>query len=210
MKVDVSADFMTVVNERHSVRKYDPTVQLSKEELEEIIEIATKAPSSWNLQHWKFLVINDREKKEKLLPIAYHQEQVVQASAVIAVLGDLEAYKNAEPVYDAAIKAGYMKEEVKKIMVEQIAQAYETKPYMARDAAILNASLASMQLMLAAKAKGYDTCAMGGFDPDKLVEAFKIPDRYLPVMLISVGKAAKPAHPTVRFPVEDVTVWNSF
>ncbi|WP_281287212.1 nitroreductase family protein [Paenibacillus hemerocallicola] len=74
----------------------------------------------------------------------------------------------------------------------------------------MNASLAAMQLMLATKEAGLDSCPMGGFDSEKLIEAFRIPERYIPVMLVSVGKAAKPAYPSSRFEVEAAAVWNSF
>jgi nitroreductase len=210
MNTSIQHDFLAVVNERHSVKQYDPSVKLSREEIKELLQLAAKAPSSWNLQHWKFLVFDQQDAKEKLLPIAYNQQQVVQASFTVAVLGDLEAYKNAEAVYTEAVKAGVMPAEVKERLVGQIEQAYASKPHVARDEAIRNASLAAMQLMLAAKAKGLDTCPMGGFDPEKLVEQFHIPSRYLPVMLISVGKAAQPARPSSRFPVDDVIVWNQF
>ncbi len=203
-------DFTDVINERHSVRKYDPSAELSAEEITELLEDAAKAPSSWNLQHWKFLVFHDQQAKEQLLPIAYNQEQVVQASAVVAILGDLEADQNADRVYQDAVDDGFMTEEIKTALVSQIKDAYATRPEMARDEAIRNASLASMQLMLTAKAKGLDTCAMGGFNADELVKAFGIPERYLPVMLISVGKAAKTAHQTARFPIQEAIVWNKF
>ncbi|SFE33627.1 Nitroreductase [Bacillus sp. OV194] len=203
-------DFTDVINERHSVRKYDPSAELSAEEITELLEDAAKAPSSWNLQHWKFLVFHDQQAKEQLLPIAYNQEQVVQASAVVAILGDLEADQNADRVYQDAVDGGFMTEEIKTALVSQIKDAYATRPEMARDEAIRNASLASMQLMLTAKAKGLDTCAMGGFNADELVKAFGIPERYLPVMLISVGKAVKTAHQTARFPIQEAIVWNKF
>ncbi len=210
MQSTISSDFFKVAAERHSVKQYDPSVKMSEQEIKELLEIATKAPSSWNLQHWKFLVINDQAAKEKLLPIAYNQQQVVQASAVIAVLGDLEANKNAEAVFGPAVSAGQMPEEVKNSLIGQIEYVYTNIPNAPRDEAIRNASLAAMQLMLAAKAKGYDTCPMGGYDPVRLVSEFGIPSRYLPVMLITVGKAAQPARVSPRFPVEETIVWNHF
>lgn len=205
-----SREFTEVLNERHSVRKYDPEAELTTEEITELLEDAAKAPSSWNLQHWKFLVIHDQQAKEQLLPIAYNQQQVVEAAAVVAVLGDLEADQNADRVYQGAVDEGYMSEEVKTTLVSQIKDAYATKPDLAKDEAIRNASLASMQLMLAAKARDLDTCAMGGFNAEELVQSFDIPERYHPVMLISVGKAVKPAHQTARFPIQEAIVWNKF
>jgi nitroreductase len=198
-----------VMKERKTVRKYEKGYVMPEQDLRDILEAAIEAPSAWNLQHWKFLVIKEEENKQKLLPIAYFQEQIVDSSVTIAVLGDLEANKNGEVIYGEAAAKGFMSEEAKNTLLGQIDGAYKD-PQFARDAAILNASLAAMQLMLAAKAKGYDTCAMGGFNPEQLIEAFNIPARYIPVMLITVGKAAKPAHQTGRLPLEQVVVSETF
>lgn len=199
-----------VMEARHSVRKYEAGVEIPREELNEILRLAATAPSSWNLQHWRFLVVTDQAKKEKLLPIAYGQQQVVDASATIVVLGDLEADKAARPVYDQALEKGLVNEQVRDTMIQQIEGAYRGNPQVGRDEAIRNGSLAAMQLMLAAKAKGYDTCPMGGFDRDALVKELNIPERYIPVMMITVGKAASPAYPTMRFPLEQLVIENSF
>nr|WP_044747758.1 nitroreductase family protein [Bacillus alveayuensis] len=199
-------DVLTVISERSSVRKYNPAVQISDNELKEIIEAAGKAPSAWNLQHWHFVVIKGEKAQQRLLPIAYNQQQIVDSSAVIAVLGDLEANKNTDAVYNPLVEAGFMKAEIKETLAGQIAGAYENRQY-ARDAAFSNASLAAMQLMLAAKAKGWDTCAIGGFNPEQFVDEFNIPKRYVPVMLITIGKAAAPAHKSTRLPIEAITTW---
>jgi len=67
-----------------------------------------------------------------------------------------------------------------------------------------------MQLMLAAKAKGLDSCPMGGYDADRFIQEFNIPSRYVPVLLIPIGKAITPARPSTRISVEKKIVWNSF
>ncbi|PYI51024.1 nitroreductase family protein [Paenibacillus flagellatus] len=195
--------------ERHAVKKYDPNAKMSRDEIKKLLEIAQQAPSAWNLQPWTFLVIDEPEAKQKLLPIAFGQQQVVDASMTVAVLGDLEAQRNAESVYQPAVASGMMTAEVKDRLVGQIESAY-ANPQTARDQAFLNAALPAMQLMLAAKSMGYDSCPMGGFDATKLSEAFRIPDRYIPIMLIAVGKATHPAYPSTRFEVDAVTKWNTF
>ncbi|MDA5109276.1 nitroreductase family protein [Brevibacillus thermoruber] len=210
MQADVKLTAEQVMEARHSVRKYDPNAEIPREELNEILRLAATAPSSWNLQHWRFIVVTDRAKKEQLLPIAYGQQQVVDAFATIIVLGDLEADKSARPVYDEALAKGYVTEQVRETLIGQIEGAYRNNPQFARDEAIRNASLASMQLMLAAKAKGYDTCPMGGFDRDALIQALNIPPRYVPVMMITVGKASVPAYPTARFGLDQLVIENSF
>ncbi|MCX8001110.1 MAG: nitroreductase family protein [Anoxybacillus mongoliensis] len=197
---------LSIIEQRQSVRKYDPTASISKEQLTKLLQLAGKAPSAWNLQHWHFVVIYGKEAQQKLLPIAYNQQQIVDASAVVAVLGDLEANKKTDAVYDRLVAEGKMTKEVKETLAKQIEQAYTNSQY-ARDAAFSNASLAAMQFMLAAKAEGFDTCAIGGFDTQAFVEAFNIPKRYVPVMLITVGKASAPAHPSYRLPINELTTW---
>lgn len=201
--------FFNVIQDRRSVRSYDPQAKISREEMNEILQQATLAPSAANLQPWRFLVIDSQELKQKLLPIASDQQQVIEASAVIVVLGDLEGYKLADKIYGMAVDAGYMPAETATSFVERYQGLFKSMPReTVRQKISIDAGLVSMQLMLVARAKGYDTVPMGGYDQAKFVEAFDIPERYAPIMLIAIGKAAKPGHPTVRLPIEDVAFFN--
>ncbi|MFK0525486.1 nitroreductase family protein [Paenibacillus illinoisensis] len=199
---------LRVINERHSVKKYESGFVMPEEDLTAILTAASEAPSAWNLQHWKFLVIESEADKAKLLPIAYGQSQITESSVTIAVLGDLEANRNAV-IYDQAVEAGHLKPEIRDALVGQINGAYQSQQ-TARDEAIRNASFASQNIMLAARSLGYDTCPMGGYNPQQLIETFNIPPRYIPTLLITVGKAAQPARPAGRFPLSDVVVRGSF
>lgn len=209
IQVEQAALFADVVRNRHSVRKYDANWTISKEEMTELLQEATLAPSGGNLQPWRFLVIDDAELKQKLLPIAYNQEQIVQASAVVAVLGDLQAIDKAEQIYSAAVEAGYVSEQAKGQMLQSLRGFYSPSERV-KSAALIDGGLVSMQFMLSAKSRGYDTVPMTGFDEQQLRSAFRISDRYSLVMLIAVGKAAQEAHKTVRLPVEEVAFWNAF
>ncbi|MBM7610756.1 nitroreductase [Lysinibacillus composti] len=201
--------FLDVIQERRSVRTYDPTVKISREEMSEILKLSTLAPSSSNLQPWRFLVIDTPELKEKLLPIANNQQQVVEASAIIAVLGDVKSYEKAEKIYKQAVEAGFMPEETAKSFIERTVEMYSSLPSeVARQIVYTDGGLVSMQLMLVARSKGYDTVPMGGYNKAKFVEAFGISEQYVPVMLIAIGKAAKPGHQTTRLPLEDVVFFN--
>lgn len=77
-----------------------------------------------------------------------------------------------------------------------------------KDTVLIDGGLASMQFMLAARAHGYDTCPIGGFEKDKIAEAFGLDkDRYVPVMLISIGKAADSGYKSVRLPIDKIAQW---
>lgn len=202
------SDLFTVIRTRTSIRSYDPSVKISEEELKEIIGEAILAPSSSNLQPWRFLVITDDAVKEKLLPIANNQKQVVEAAATIVLLGDTEAYKQADAIYDRSVELG-MPKEARDAYVPRMKEYYKSlSPEAAKSIALVDGGLVAMQLMLVAKARGYDTVPMGGFSPEKLVEEFNIPSNLVPVVLISIGKAAGGGYPKSRLTVDEVTSWN--
>lgn len=201
--------FFEVIHGRRAVRNYIPDVKVSQNELIEILKEASLAPSGGNLQSWRFLVIDSPELKLKLFPIAYNQKQILEASAVIVVLGDLECFKMADKIYNQAVDAGVMPEDIAKASAKRYTDLYSS---MSQEDVLQTVSiecgLAAMQLMLVARAKGYDTGPMRGFDKAKLMEAFSISNRYTPILLIAFGKAAKPGYPTVRLKAEDITYFN--
>ncbi|MNI06823.1 putative NAD(P)H nitroreductase YodC [compost metagenome] len=209
MTHSTKTELFKVITERHSVKQYKKNHQMPQEHLEQLLQATTLAPSSWNLQQWKFLVIEDQTYKEKLLPIAYGQKQIIESSVVIAVLGDTQANLNIEPIFGPLVEAGLLPQSVKDTLASQIEGAYQNSQ-VAHDEAIRNSSLAAMQLMLAAKEMGYDTCPMGGFDKNRFVQEFNIPERYIPNMLISVGLAEIPARASARLPLDQVVVTNTF
>ncbi|MBA2175879.1 nitroreductase family protein [Halobacillus locisalis] len=210
-KVLKDTDFLTVANERRSVRQYDPDFKIDRKEIEELLETATLAPSSSNLQSWRFLVIDDQEEKERLLPIANNQQQITDASAVIAILGDKKAYKRADQIYSQIAEKGNMPEDIKDMYVNSIFDNYGNFPEerLAKIAHI-DGGIVGMQLMLAAKAKGYDTVPMGGYDEEQFLKAFNVPEEYTSVMLLSLGKGTKAGFQKTRLPLEDVVQWNRY
>jgi len=207
MQTTLTKSLSDVIKERHSVRKYDSTYKISQEEIKEMLKEATQAPSSSNLQPWRFIVIQDQELKKELRAVANNQEQVETASAVIAVLGDKEMYKSVEKVYQSAFEAGFMDEANMNRLIEGTNKTYPfASEEVLKNIASFDAGLVSMQLMLIAKDRGYDTVPMGGFDKEKFVKMFNVEDRLFPIVLISVGKAAAPAFNTTRLPLEDVLI----
>ncbi|MFE4894247.1 nitroreductase family protein [Peribacillus butanolivorans] len=210
-KLLTDTDFITIAKERRSVRQYDAEYVMTEEEIREILDIAIQAPSSSNLQPWRFLVIQDKQTQQELLPIAHNQQQIVDASAVIAVLADIEGYKNAERIYGELVNKGIMKNEIKEPYVASIMHNYGNfSAEKALSVAMIDGGLVSMQIMLAAKAKGYDTVPMGGFDENKFVDAFNVPEKFKPVMLISIGKGMKAGFEKVRLPLDTLITWNKY
>ncbi|MEX3746813.1 nitroreductase family protein [Lysinibacillus xylanilyticus] len=194
-----------VMHERKSVRKYEENYKIPQAELEELLVEATTAPSSSNLQPWRFLVIQDEAVKKELRSIANNQEQVETASAIIAVLGDTAMYKNVEEVYTKNFELGYMDEATKNMMIENSLKLYSNLPKeILKNIATFDAGLISMQIMLLAKDMGYDTVTMGGFNKEAFAQRFELTDNLVPIVLIAIGKAATPAHGSSRLALNDI------
>lgn len=203
-------NFNEIVTGRRSIRHYDPTVKISREEMTEILSTASLAPSSVNLQPWRFVVIDSPEGKAKLAPLAkFNQNQVTTSAAMIAVFVDMNSLDYADEIYGKAVEEGHMPAEVRdaqlpaiKGLVSAMSQEQLKEMYL------IDAGLVSMQLMLAARAHGYDTNPIGGYEKDQIAEAFELDkERYYPVMLVSIGKAANTGYQSVRLPIETITEW---
>lgn len=209
-KYQKTNDFNEIVYGRRSIKEYDPTVKISREEMSEIIAQAQKAPSSINMQPWRFLVIDSEEGKEKLAPLSrFNKDKVMSSSAVIAVFADRNNFDYAEEIYSKAVELGYMPQEVKEFQLNAFKSIYEKmSDEEMKDTIMLDAGLVSMQLMLVARAYGYDTNPIGGYEKDQIAEAYGLEEeRYIPVMLITIGKAINEGFQSYRLPVDSTTIW---
>lgn len=202
-------DFMEIMKGRRSIRNYDPTVKITKEEMTEILEEATTAPSSVNARPWRFLVIDSPEGKEKLAPLAsFNQTQVTTSSAVIAVFADMNNADYLEEIYSKAVELGYMPQEVKDRQIALTAHFEKLPAQVNRETILIDGGLVSMRLMLTARAHGYDTNPIGGYDKENIAETFGLDkERYVPVMLLSIGKARDEGYASYRLPIDTIAEW---
>nr|WP_160043665.1 nitroreductase family protein [Paenibacillus sp. USDA918EY] len=209
-KFHATNNFNEIVLGRRSVKVYDPEVKISREEMTEILTEATRAPSAINMQPWRFLVIDSAEGKEKLAPLAsFNQSQVLTSSAVIAVFYDANNMEYMDEIYGKAVELGYMPQDIMELNLQQAKSYYANiSSSDLRDMNLIDSGIVSMQLMLVARAHGYDTNPMAGYDKERIAEVFGLhKDRFQPVMLISIGKAAKEGYPSYRLPVETIATW---
>ncbi|NBD28141.1 nitroreductase family protein [Paenibacillus sp. T1] len=179
--------------------------------MKELIGEAILAPNAHNLNTWRFMVFTDPVLKERLHKIALGQRQVLEASAVVALLGDLNAYsvENSDRLNQNAVDGGYMTEEVKEKINDSMDDfSGHADEQAKREWLMIDSGLAAMQFMLAAKARGYDTLPMIGYDVEAFRKEFDIPDNLVNVLMIAIGKAKKRGHASVRLEVDKVTYWN--
>ena len=199
------------LEKRRSVRHYDSNYKISSETLTALVESASKSPNGNNIQATRYLIIEDANLRNLLLPIAFNQQQIVEASTLIVMLGDYQAFNkgNIIKIHEEGYQAGYFDESLRDYLANAAINYYESKTKedlkleLTRDV-----SLASMSLVLLANEAGFDTITMSGYDSKKLKEILNISDRYLDVMLIAIGKGIKAGYKTVRHNVNKVIYKN--
>jgi nitroreductase len=201
---------MLDLTSRRSIRIYDPNVKISREEMTKILEDATRAPSSMNMQPWRFIIVETKEAKEKLRPVLYgNHQQLDTSSAMICIFTDLKKFEYAEKIFNKAVEAGLMPEEVREKQLRNIANMIPTLSIEGIEkGGLIDSGLVAMQLMQVAKVYGYDTCPIGGFRHDQIAHVLSLdPERYKPVLILSIGKAAEDGYPSIRLDIDDITKW---
>jgi nitroreductase len=201
---------MSKLTERRSIRKYDKDIKISRDEMNLILEEATRAPSSMNMQPWRFVVVESIEGKEKLRPVLYgNQLQLDTSAAMICIFTDLKKYEFAEKIYNKAVDAGLMPEEVREKQLRNISNMIHTVSLDAIEkGGFIDSGLVAMNLMLIAREHGYDTCSIGGFRHEMLAPALGLDsNRYKPVIILSIGKKAEDGYPSVRLDISDITTY---
>jgi nitroreductase len=175
---------------RRSVKHYDPDHQMSEAEVRDLMEHVILSPTAFNLQHWRFVNVVDKEKRAQIQDAAWGQTQVTEASMLLVLCADLNAWeKDPQRYWRNAPK------EVQDFMLPAIENFYTNHHQGMRDECFRSAGIAATSIMLMAKEMGYDSCPMDGFDFDKVARIIDLPHDHIIVMMITIGKAKQEARP---------------
>jgi len=197
---------LEAIQQRRSVKHYEPEHQMTQAEVEQLITLAKLSPTAFNQQNYRFVVVNDPVLREQIRAAAHDQTQVTDASLLIIICADLHAWAKEPVRYWANAPS-----DVQKYMTTAIEGYYRNHEQAQRDEAMRSAGIAAQTIMLAAKAMGYDSCPMDGFDFEEVGKLINLPEDHVIGLFVVVGKAAKPAQarPT-QLAMEDVIVLDKF
>ena len=194
------------IKTRRAVKHYDPDHRLTEEELNTFLSLAILSPTAFNIQNWRFVVVKDPGLRQEIRKVAWDQAQVTDASLLIVLCADLKSWEKEPQRYWRNAP-----EEVKNFIIPAIDGYYRGKDQVQRDEAMRSCGIAAQTLMLAAKAMGYDSCPMDGFDYDAVGKLINLPEDHVVAMFVVIGKAVKEAWPRGgQLPLEEVLVIDRF
>ena len=175
-----------IIRERRATPSFDGAT-VPEKDLKQILSAGLQAPSGYNMQPWRFIVVRNPEQKKRLRAASFNQAKVEEASAMIVACGDADGWRNGDVEEMLRMgREGGMSE-------SYAAQAKETIPnYLSNHPNMpmwLNrhVMIAFTHMMLMAEALGYDTAPMEGFEQEKVREVLKLPLSYHVVALLGIG-----------------------
>ena len=175
---------------RRSVKSYDPAHRMTDSEIRQLLEAAMLSPTAFNIQNWRFVTVLDPEVRKQIRTVGWDQAQITDASLLIVMCADKDAWKKEPGRYWKNVA-----QPIQDFLVPAIGQYYEGRDQVQRDECMRSCAFAGMTLMLAAKAMGYDSSPMDGFDFDAVGKIIKLPEDHVISFMLAIGKATQPPWP---------------
>ncbi len=200
-------DTFDAIYGRRSIKHYDPSHKLTADEEKKLFEATIQAPTSFNIQHWRFVVVRDPALRQKIrTEFGNDQAQMTDASLLVILTADTKAWAKDPARYWVNAPT-----EVADLLVGWMGPFHEGREWLQRDEAQRSIGMAAQTLMLAAKAMGYESCPMIGFEIDDVAKLINLPDDHVMGPMIAIGKGTQDSWPKPgQLPLSELVHENSF
>ncbi len=192
---------------RRAVKHFDSNHRLTKDEEHKLLEAVLQSPTSFNIQHWRLVILRDPELRSRIRKeFGNDQAQMTDASLLILFTADMKAWQKSPERYWANAP-----KEVADLLVGWMGPFHEGREWLQRDEAQRSIGMAAQTLMLTAKAMGYDSCPMIGFEIDEVAKLINLPEDHVMGPMIAIGKGTKESWPKPgQLPLSEVLFENGF
>jgi len=192
---------------RRAIKHFDASHSLSDAEERKLFEATIQAPTSFNIQHWRFVVLRDPELRMTIRKeYGNDQAQMTDASLLVLFTADLKAWQKEPQRYWVNAP-----QEVGELLVNWMGPFHEGREWLQRDEAQRSIGMAMQTMMLVAQEMGYQSCPMIGFDIDKVAELIQLPSDHVMGPMVAIGKGTREAWPKPgQLPLESLLVEDRF
>lgn len=200
--------FKEALEFRHACKIFDETKKINDEDMTYILEAGRKAPSSFGMEAWKFLVITNEELKAKLKPFCWDQAQITTCSHLVIVLAGIEGVKPESGIPEKRFKRREMPQEKLDFYLGLYAGHLKQTLFSDENIYAWTAKqtiFASQNMMMAAAIKGIDSCPIEGFDKEKVEEVLGLDTtKYQLSLVLPFGYRINAQSTQLRVPFENV------
>ncbi len=198
-------DVFNAITTRRAVKRFDPDHRMDEADIERLMSFTVQAPSSFNIQNWRFVLVVDQDMKDRVAAVGFDQPQFRDCSLLVIICADLRAWDRDPERYWS-----HAPETVRGSIVKMIRGAYADHAARNHDEALRSGGLAAQTLMLAARGLGLDSCPMVGFDFAATGKMIDLPEDHEIVMAVAVGKSLEEPRAWSRLPLDEVVVRERF
>jgi len=202
MTQDFSAKLLDTFHRRHACHGFKADIPLAAADLEFILEAGRLSPSSFGLEQWKFLVLTSPELRTAMQGACFQQPQVGSASALVVILAKLAELSPDHAYAQRLLAREYPGEAFGPALANYRAVYANTD---VKSWSVSQCHIAAANMMTAAAGIGIDSCAIGGFLPDKVRQLLNIDAAdYEVALILALGVCTHPAGEKLRLPLSEL------
>jgi len=203
--------FEEVLNFRHACKTFDETKKIAKEDLEFILEAGRRSPSSFGMEPWKFLVVQNQELKEKIRPYCWNQPQITTCSDLVILLAKIEDVKPSNEYVENMFSRRPLPQEKIDAYIELYGNHLEKT--MSSDENVFcwtarQCYIAFANMMSAAASLQIDSCPIEGFEKEKIEEILELDtSKFQVAVILPLGYRINEQSEQLRLPKEEVITY---
>ncbi len=199
-------DFKHIVASRHAAKAFDSDRKIRPEHVEELLEIVRLAPSSFNLQPWKIMVITDPALKQRLAPAAWNQPQIMSSSHLLVFLADTRLDHLIAQLAEQMDAVGVHPDRRDPYVSMMYGFSNRLSPEEKKAWSQRQVYLALGNALNGAESLGFDSCPMEGFDPAAFSQILALPSHLVPTVLCPIGYAVDSPSAKMRFSKKQIVL----
>ena len=183
-------ELFDAIYQRRAIKAFDPEHIISADDEKKLFEAAIQAPTSFNIQHWRFVVVRDKSLRAEMRKLGNDQTQITDSSLLVVMTADMKAWQKDPSRYWVQAP-----KEVADLLVGWMGPFHDGRDWLQRDEAQRSIGMAMQTLMLAAKGIGLDSCPMIGFDIEAVAKLINLPADHVMGPMVAIGKGTKAPWP---------------
>ena len=204
----MNKDFLKAMSFRHACKMFDENKKIPNEDLKFVLEVGRKSPSSFGMEPWKFIVVQNQELKEKIRPFCWNQPQITTCSDLVIILAKIDAVK---PEGDY-VPTMFGRRDMPKEKLDFYLDLYSKhlSHTMSSDENILAWSskqcyIALGNMMTAAASIGIDSCPIEGFEKENVEKVLELDtSKYQLAVIMPLGYRVAEQSSQLRLSAEEV------
>ncbi len=192
----------------HPVRTFEKR-EVPEDKLLKILSLAQRAPSEWGVQPWRWLILRQRDQREKVFACTTGSPAILSAPLVLVACANTREWIEAKDTFKGRVEAGRMTQDEYDEAIAELDRLCGGEDGLgAREFALRNTMMALTAFMLVAQGEGLATGPMGGFDEARLKDSFDLPAEWAVAAVCALGYPDEEFDRTLRKPLGDIVHWD--